>query len=43
MTSDLNECIPGPSDNQIVLRTKTGCLHGALVFKVGGHESMKPL
>lgn len=39
----LNECIPGPSDNQVILSTKSSCLRYVLVFKVSGHESMKPL
>ena len=39
----LNECIPGSSDNQIVFRTKNSGLHHVFMFKVSGHESMKPL
>ena len=39
----LNECIPGPGDNQIVFRTKNGCFYHIFMFKVSGQESMKSL
>lgn len=39
----LNECIPGPHDNQVVLGTENSRLHCVLMFKVSGHELMKPL